>query len=88
MAQILIRSLNENTIHTLKQMAQLHHRSLQGEVKALLESSAQKSEMNFLTSETKTRKWPAGFLDTIFGSWQGEPLTRGEQGNYETRDAF
>lgn len=87
MSQILIRSLDEKTIHTLKRMAQLHHRSLQGEVKALLVSSAQKSEATLLGSKAQ-KKWPEKFFDTIFGGWQGESLVRGEQGDYETRDDF
>ena len=28
--------------------------------------------------------WPEGFFD-LFGAWEGEPLIRGEQGDYEHR---
>ena len=30
--------------------------------------------------------WPEGFFEEVVGGWQGEPLQRGEQGNYEDRD--
>lgn len=30
--------------------------------------------------------WPKGFFEEVVGGWQGEPLQRGEQGNYEDRD--
>lgn len=29
--------------------------------------------------------WPPGFFEETAGMWQGEPLTRGEQGEYEIR---
>jgi hypothetical protein len=29
--------------------------------------------------------WPSGFFETIAGGWQGEPLTRAPQGDYEDR---
>ena len=30
--------------------------------------------------------WPSFFLEEIAGGWQGEPLVRPEQGEYEVRD--
>ena len=30
--------------------------------------------------------WPPGFFEETAGMWQGEPLVRGEQGEYETRE--
>jgi len=30
--------------------------------------------------------WPAGFFEQTAGAWSGEPLVRGEQGDYEERD--
>ena len=32
--------------------------------------------------------WREGFFDEVVGGWQGEPLQRKEQGEYETRDTF
>jgi hypothetical protein len=30
--------------------------------------------------------WPPGFFERTAGAWQGEPFTRGEQGEYPERD--
>ena len=40
MAQVLVRNLEESTINTLKERAKTHHRSLQSEIKTILEDSA------------------------------------------------
>lgn len=29
--------------------------------------------------------WPAGYFEQVFGGWQGEPLERAPQGDYENR---
>jgi len=34
----------------------------------------------------EARGWPLGFFERTAGAWQGEPLTRGAQGEYEKRD--
>jgi hypothetical protein len=30
--------------------------------------------------------WSPGFFEQTAGAWEGEPLTRGEQGEYEPRE--
>ena len=40
MAQILVRGLDDALVARLKERAKLNHRSLQGEVKAILEEAA------------------------------------------------
>ena len=40
MAQILVRDLDESLVARLKERAKQNHRSLQGEVKAILEEAA------------------------------------------------
>ena len=40
MAQILVRDLDDALVARLKERAKLNHRSLQGEVKAILEETA------------------------------------------------
>lgn len=40
MAQLLIRDLTDDLVERLKERARLHNRSLQGEVKTILEESA------------------------------------------------
>ena len=32
--------------------------------------------------------WPAGFYAATAGAWQGEPLLREDQGEYEVRDSL
>ncbi len=32
--------------------------------------------------------WPEGFFDEVVGGWQGEPLQRPVQENYDTRDTL
>lgn len=78
MSQILIRNLNPETVDCLKNMAKTHHRSLQGEIQFILEKVTKDSGL--------TPKWSEGFLEQVVGGWQGEPLTRAAQGEYEQRD--
>ena len=40
MKSVLIRNLNENTLRSLKRLAEFHHRSLQGELHYILEKAA------------------------------------------------
>ena len=40
MAQVLVRNLEESTIESLKARAKTHRRSLQSEIKAILDDSA------------------------------------------------
>lgn len=30
-------------------------------------------------------QWPEGYFDQVFGQWEGEPLRREPQGEYEAR---
>lgn len=32
--------------------------------------------------------WPEGYFEKVLGGWQGEPLERPDQGEFEQRDAF
>lgn len=40
MAQVLVRDLDDDTVNALKQRAKQHHRSLQSEVKSIIEDAA------------------------------------------------
>jgi plasmid stability protein len=64
MAQLLVRNIDPETIDCLKNRAKLHHRSLQGEIKFILEEVAH-------TSNANSSSWPLGFLEDILGGWQG-----------------
>ncbi len=37
------------------------------------------------TADPDKLGWPAGFFETVAGGWQGEPLVRAPQGDYEDR---
>ena len=39
-----------------------------------------------LPTTPKELGWPPGFFQEVAGGWQGEPLVREEQGEYEVRD--
>ena len=39
-----------------------------------------------IEKEVETQ-WPEGYFE-LFGTWQGEPLERPAQGEYETRESF
>ncbi len=36
----------------------------------------------------KERGWPPGFFEATAGAWQGEPLQREPQGEYEQREGL
>lgn len=38
-----------------------------------------------LVKNELTAVWPQGFFEEVVGGWQGEPLQRASQGDYETR---
>jgi hypothetical protein len=41
-----------------------------------------------LIENSLRREWPAGFFENVVGGWQGEPLERSEQGDFEGRDSI
>lgn len=68
MAQVLIRDLDLKVIETLKQRAQQNSRSLQGELKVILEEAARKpahiSIDEFLAKAREIRNRTAGRAQT------------------------
>ncbi len=38
--------------------------------------------------EKPVTEWPTNFFTEIIGGWDGTPLTRAAQGDYETRSEF
>ncbi len=58
MAQILIRDLDDELVMTLKARAKANHRSLQGEVKALLEERVRAKSMSQVREDL--RRFRAG----------------------------
>ncbi|MFN2160476.1 MAG: hypothetical protein ACK2UR_19435 [Candidatus Promineifilaceae bacterium] len=53
--------------------------------------ASQKSVSSYLADLVKREMapdWPAYFFEEVVGGWQGEPLQRPPQGEYEQRDAL
>jgi plasmid stability protein len=46
MAQVLVRNLDETVVESLKTIASQHHRSLEAEVRAILEQTARQARMD------------------------------------------
>ncbi|MDI6722524.1 MAG: hypothetical protein QMD97_03125 [Candidatus Aenigmarchaeota archaeon] len=63
MSQLLIRNLEDETIELLKNQAKLHNRSLQGEVKQILEENV---KMSIKDARIKARKIRASFGKKMF----------------------
>jgi len=60
MPQLLIRNLDENTIIKLKERAKRHKRSVQGEVKLILEEYASRSDEAPLAIAERWQEYFAG----------------------------
>lgn len=41
-----------------------------------------------LVRQEVDRGWPEGFFEEVIGGWQGEPLERPPQGEFEAREAM
>jgi len=65
MAQLLVRDLSPDTVERLKSQAKRHGRSLQGEVKAILESSGK-------LSMTEARRLSRELRQGLEGQIQGD----------------
>ncbi|HHT9111524.1 MAG TPA: FitA-like ribbon-helix-helix domain-containing protein [Candidatus Brocadiaceae bacterium] len=74
MSQLLIRNLEEETIELLKKQAKLHNRSLQGEVKQILEENI---KMSIKDARIKAKKIRASFRKKIFSD--SADLIRGDR---------
>lgn len=54
------------------------------DVEVMLVIESQPGSAKFEKKEAK--EWPLGFFEKTAGAWQGEPLTRPPQGEYERRE--
>ncbi len=97
MSQLVIENLDHIVIEKLKILAQHQGRTLEAELKAILEAAALEVTIPSNVEEDRGRVqlvkktpeelgWSPGFFESTAGAWQGEPLTRGEQGEYEIRE--
>lgn len=69
MAQVLIRNLDDKVVRRLKKRAGEHKRSLQGEVKVILEEAANKMTMSEFRAATD--RWQRQFKGKRFSDSAG-----------------
>ncbi|OFZ68755.1 MAG: hypothetical protein A2Z01_07285 [Betaproteobacteria bacterium RBG_16_58_11] len=73
-------------------MAQLHF-YVPDEVEAQIRNKASQAQLplsrylaNLVKQEAgQPSQWPQGYFEQVFGQWQGAPLVRPPQGEYEER---
>jgi len=63
MAELLIRNVEPATIKVLKQRAKLHHRSLQGELKYIIEAA---TKMSMEEARKTSTAWQKRFVGGSF----------------------
>jgi plasmid stability protein len=96
MNQLVIEDLDPTIVERLKVRAQQQGRTLEAELKAILEAAAlevtipsndeeDREQVQTVKTTPEELGWSPGFFEEVIGGWQGEPLTRGEQGKYEQR---
>ncbi|MEQ8971107.1 MAG: type II toxin-antitoxin system ParD family antitoxin [Coleofasciculus sp. C1-SOL-03] len=88
--QVTSEALDPLVIEKLKGLAQKHQRSLPAELTHIIEAAIQSQRLNQTDTKSIPKTpdelgWSPGFFEKTAGKWQGEPLTRGEQGEYEQR---
>jgi len=97
MSQLVIENLDPSVIEKLKVRAQQQGRTLEAELKAILEAAAlevtiplkdeeDRGQVQLFKKTPEELGWSPGFFERTAGAWEGEPLTRGEQGEYEIRE--
>ena len=82
MNQIILNKINPNVIAKLTNLAQKHQRTLEEEITSILEDVIDSQVIT--TPENKG--WQKGFFEEVIGSWEGEPLVRETQPEYQERD--
>lgn len=73
-------------------MSQLHF-YVPDEIEERLRAQAQQAKLplsRYLAEMAKRetsrqQAWPKDYFDDVFGAWEGDPLERAEQGEYEQR---
>ncbi|MUG95157.1 hypothetical protein F7734_23465 [Scytonema sp. UIC 10036] len=90
MAEVLIQDLEPALLEKLEMLAKLNGRSLQAQLKHILQAAVQAEKLDqskaLVVSKTPEKLgWSHGFFERTAGKWEGEPLTRKEQGEYEQR---
>ena len=74
-------------------MPQLHlylpkHKVLEVQRRASSKGISVSAYLAELVSSSLETGWPEGYFDRVVGNWQGEPLVRSPQGEFEVRDSL
>lgn len=90
MAEVIIQDLDPKLLQKLEVLAKKHGRSLQVELKRILEAAVQAESFSqydekVITKTPEELGWSLSFFERTAGKWEGKPLTRSEQGEYEQR---
>lgn len=91
MAKVIIEDLDQELIEKLEALAKERGRSLQAELKQILEAAAAapKQSLSEGTANAKTPEelgWPPGFFERTAGCLKDEPLIRYPQGELQERN--
>lgn len=72
-------------------MGQLHF-YVSDEIEAQIQRRAKRAHMpvsrylaSIIKREVYDGQWPEGYFEQVFGQWEGEPLQRPSQDEFETR---
>jgi len=82
MTQIILEKLKPDLIDKLKSLAEKNNRSLEEEVTAILEKALEIE----VEIKPKYEGWQQGFFEEVIGGWEGEPLVREPQPEYQERE--
>lgn len=89
MAKVIIEDLDQELIERLETLAKERGRSLQAELKQILEAAAPKQSSPEEPANAKTPEelgWPPGFFERTAGCLKDEPLIRYPQGELQERN--
>lgn len=75
-----IRQIYQDAPDSIEIPEELRHQAVEVIIWPLGEQTQQKTD-----TETDANGWPIGFFEATAGAWEGEPLVREPQGDYEIR---
>ncbi len=82
MTEVILKNLNSIVVEKLKHLAQNHQRTLEEEIKSILEDVTENTPI----TTNKNRGWSPGFFEQTCGSWEGEMLVREPQPEAQERN--